>query len=258
MKRWWIALGSAFAFITLAISVHQGLLDTLDSMIQQWARPDDVWGIAQLRADLIILPLRPEVLAGLLLALTPAYCVRHRSVRPATVVGGVGLATVALTLATKTAVSRADPHGSLANSHGGSFPSGHTTGVVVGVGLIVMMMMQPRTGRWVWLIPAFGGALMGASLLLQAAHWFTDIVGGGLLATGVLAAASGWTDWMHDRPENSHESAASQHRNGISFTASSERPTSIARLNNAVPDIGVTDCYDPGRGKFVLRSCGGL
>jgi hypothetical protein len=74
-------------------------------------------------------------------------------------------------------------------------------------------MLQPPVGRRVWLIPAFGGVLMGISLLLQAAHWSTDIAGGGLLATGVLAImiASGASRWMHGQTRKDHEAADSGH-----------------------------------------------
>ena len=58
MMRCLIALGSA-GLLALAICVHGGLLDTFDSMVRQWARPDDVWGTAQLRADLVVEGLRP-------------------------------------------------------------------------------------------------------------------------------------------------------------------------------------------------------
>ena len=104
----------------------------------------------------------------------------------------------------------------------------------------------------------FVGGLMGASLLLQAAHWFTDLLGGVLLAVTILAAASGWTDWMHNRSKNDHESATFGQRNETLLTSVGEAPTSIARLKNAVPDSALARCYDPGRGTFILRSCGGL
>jgi len=104
----------------------------------------------------------------------------------------------------------------------------------------------------------FVGGLMGASLLLQAAHWFTDLLGGVLLAAAVLAVASGCTDWMHNRSKNDHESATFGQRNETLLTSVGEAPTSIARLKNAVPDSALARCYDPGRGTFILRSCGGL
>jgi len=257
MTRWRIALWSAGAFAALAVLVDLGFLDGVDMIVREWVRPQDVWGAAQLRADIVVEGLRPMIMAALLMTFTLAYCAKRRSLGPAAFVGAVGAMTVALTVGSKIIVGRLDPHGVI-GTNGGSFPSGHVIGVVVCLGL-VSILMQPRTGRWVWLVPATaGGALMAACLLLQAAHWFTDVVGGALLATSVLAAASGLIDWLPKRSVNDHEIAASEQRNGRPLTRVAERSTWIARLNNAVPDIGLTDCYHPGRGKFVLRSCGGL
>jgi membrane-associated phospholipid phosphatase len=203
LRRWWITLGSTGAFIALAVSVHLALLDTFDSVIREWARPQDVWGIVQMRADYVVEGLRPAVIAGLLAAFTVALSVIRRSLRPVILVGGVGLTTVALTVAAKLAVGRLDTHGTTANSNGGSFPSGHIIAVVVCLGLVVLMT-QPRARRWVWLIPALVGGLMGVCILVQAAHWSTDVVGGGLLAVGVLTAvtASGSDRWSLGPPGN--------------------------------------------------------
>ena len=70
MRRSWVAWGSACAFIALAIAVHLGLLDTFDSIARAWARPDDVWGTAQMRADFVVEGLRPTVVAALLVVFT--------------------------------------------------------------------------------------------------------------------------------------------------------------------------------------------
>ena len=225
MRRWSIALVSMCAFTALALAVHSGVLNNLDKIIRQWARPDDVWGTAQLWADLVIEGLRPAVLAALLSLFTLGYSIKRRSLRPVAFVSVAALATVAVTAATKITVGRLNPHGDVGND-GGSFPSGHTIAVVVCLGLGVLMM-QPRVGRRVWLIPAFGGVLMGVSLLLQAAHWSTDIAGGGLLATGVLAImiASGASRWMHGQIRKDHEAADSGRE---SQTAS---PISISQVD---------------------------
>jgi membrane-associated phospholipid phosphatase len=196
-RRWWIAIGLAGAFTALAVSVHFGLLNSFDSIIREWARPDDVWGTAQVRAIYVVDGLRPIVLASLLAAFTVAFCVIRTSVRPAMFVGGVWLMTMALTTAAKLAVGRPDTHGTV-DSLGGSFPSGHTMSVIVCLGLAVLVA-QPRAGIWIWLIPALGGALMGAALVIQATHWSTDVLGSALLATVVLVAASAsrWRRWSH-------------------------------------------------------------
>ena len=203
MSRWGVVVGSVGAFVALAVLVYLGLLDTFDLIIRDWARPHDVWGTAQIQADLVVHGLRPAVTAGALAAFTLACSVKRRSLRPVIFVGGVGLMTVTLTVATKTAVGRPDPHGLLTNTYGGSFPSGHMTTVMVCLGL-ALLIARPAAGRWIWCVPALGGSLMGASLLLQATHWFTDIVGGGLLATGLLAfaTASGLSRWSHGPAED--------------------------------------------------------
>jgi membrane-associated phospholipid phosphatase len=220
MKRWQIALGSAGAFAALAVSVRLGLVNAMDSIIREWSRPNDVWGTAQQWADVVVEGLRPAVLAVLLTAFTLVYSVKQRSLKPLAFVAGVGLATVVVSVAAKIAVGRLNPHGMM-GEHGGSFPSGHTITIVVCLGLCVLMA-QPRTRRWAWLIPAFGAGLMGGSLLLQAAHWFTDIVGGGLLATAVLAiaVASGGSRWIHDQSLNDHEPVGSE-REGQTFSLTS-------------------------------------
>jgi len=208
--RKWIALGSAVAFIALAVSVDLGLLDGFDSLVRGWARPHDIWGPAQVRADVIVEGLRPVMAVALLAVFTSVWCVIRRSIRPAAFVAIVGMSTATLTVAVKIAVSRPDPHGLLAND-GGSFPSGHMISVIVCLGVAALVAL-PRAGRWIWFIPAFGGGMMAVSLLLQAAHWSTDIAGGVFLATGVLAVASGsrWRRWLHklaqDDAQNDQES----------------------------------------------------
>jgi membrane-associated phospholipid phosphatase len=178
--------------------VHLGLLDSFDSIIREWARPDDLWGTAQLRADYVVEGLRPAVLAILLAAFTVAFSVLRRSLRPLVFVGGVCLITAAVTFAAKMAVGRPDTHGTTTNSHGGSFPSGHIIAVVVCLGL-ALLIAHPRVRRWVWLIPGLMAGVMAVCIMLQAAHWLTDVVAGGVLATGILVAVrtTGWVQWSH-------------------------------------------------------------
>jgi membrane-associated phospholipid phosphatase len=207
MRRW-IALGSAIAFAALAVCVDRGSVDTFDSMVRGLARPHDVWGPAQIRADLVVEGLRPTVMAGLLAVFAVACCIKRRSMRPATFVGVVCLSSAMVAVAVKLAVRRTDPHGLLALD-GGSFPSGHMIGVIVCSGMIVLLTL-PRAGRWRWLIPALVGGLMAASLVLQAAHWSTDVVGGALLASGALALASAprCLAWLHSSAHSDHRAAA--------------------------------------------------
>ena len=190
-KRWWFsAIALGLVFVVLAILVKLGLLNTFDDRIRQLARPDDVWGTTQLRADVVVEGLRPPLLVIAMAILTLICCLVRRSVLPAAI-GAAGLVLAAAsTLATKLAVGRADPHGYLA-PHSGSFPSGHVITIMVSVGLAVLMV-HPQGGGWILFVPAvLAGAVMGGCLLLQSAHWATDVVGGALLAGGVLSAVRG-------------------------------------------------------------------
>jgi membrane-associated phospholipid phosphatase len=242
MTRRWIAWGSVTAFTALAIAVHLGFLNTFNATMRQWARPNDVWGAAQLRADIVVEGLSPPIVAVLLMAFTAVCCVKRRSLRPAAFVGVVSVITVALTVISKIAVGRPDPHGLVAST-GGSYPSGHMITLMVSLGLVVLVAW-PRAGRWVWLVPALGGGLMGVCLLLQAAHWFTDIVGGILLAVVLLSITTAYVGRLltAERPRKADSCAGTPssflpvHRVGV------RQNTGIEQLAH----FGVADCYDPG------------
>jgi len=119
--------------------------------------------------------------AGIVVAIGLA----RRSARPLLVAAATGLLTVAVTVGLKLLMHRPDPHGDLSD-HGGSFPSGHTTTIVVCTGLVTMLLV-PGCRWWWWLGALLLGTLMAAALLVEAAHWVTDLVGGGLLGITVLA-----------------------------------------------------------------------
>jgi len=197
-RTWAVVTALAVAFFGLAVLVRLDVLGGWDADILQWARPDDGWGPAQIRADHIVQGLRPSRVAPLLAVLTVAFCVGRRSVRPLVLTGGVGAVTAILTLLSKLAVGRPDPHHT-ADSHGGSFPSGHVISLLVCLGLAVYLVWRdPRW--WSWLAPAAGAFSMAAALILTAAHWATDTFGGILLGTAVLVtvSAAGWNQWAHD------------------------------------------------------------
>lgn len=193
-----IAVGLLGLFAGLAVCVHLGLLNAFDAIVGGWARPHNAWGRAQMLADLVVEGLRPAVLAGLLTAFTIVCCLRRRSLRPAVFVTSVFVATIVVTIAAKVTLGRPDTHG-LVGPDGGSFPSGHIVAVMVGLG-VVLLVARPAS-HWMWLLPALGGCLMGACLLIQAAHWATDVVGGALLSSSILAFAAdpGWSRWSSGR-----------------------------------------------------------
>lgn len=184
-----IALVAGAAFVALTTLVGTGLLDGWDRAVRSWARPDDVWGPWQIRVDIVVEGVRPAVLAAVLLAVTLVTCAVRRSLWPAVLCAGSVLVAGTLALATKAVLGRPDPHGAMTSSHGGSFPSGHVLAAVLLTGLVVLLI--PAVGRWSrWLLPAAVGSVMAAALLIQAAHWASDVLGGALLGTAVLAGAT--------------------------------------------------------------------
>lgn len=194
----WVAVGACAAFVVLTLAVTAGALDRVDVLVRGLARPDEVWGPAQLRADLVVENLRPAVMTWFAGATALVLCAVRRSWRPLAVAALTGSVTSAVVLSGKAVVARQDPHGLL--MHGGSFPSGHTTTIMVSLGLVVLLV-RPEPPPAAWLLPAVAGAGMGTALLVEGAHWATDVVGGGLLAAAVLAAlrATGVARWAGPR-----------------------------------------------------------
>lgn len=202
-----IALGSWVAFALLSLLVATGVLTRWDVALRDLARPHDVWGPAQWRADVIVEGLRPPNLALALTALTLLVCLVRRSLRPAVAAAGVGSLAATASLVVKVLVHRPDPHGAVA-VHGGSFPSGHVLTTVVCLGL-VLLLARPRPPWWWWLLPGAVGLVMAVANLLEAAHWAGDLLGGGLLGAAVLgtAQALGCGPWLHARSARSPAAA---------------------------------------------------
>lgn len=181
-----VAAACGTAVAVLAGLVALGLTLGLDVAARELLRPGDVWGDAQWRADVVVEGAKPRN-AALLLALAGVLAsFLRRSWRPLLLAGYAGMLAVGLTLAVKFAVQRPDPHHEM-SAVGGSFPSGHTVMVVVVLGTLVLLRRDGGRRRWHWAAVAAAALAMAVSLLLQAAHWLTDVVGGALLGAVVLA-----------------------------------------------------------------------
>jgi membrane-associated phospholipid phosphatase len=187
--RWVPTAGWFAAFVLLTGCVALGVTDGLDLRVFAWARPHDEWALGQVRWAPVVDALRPPVMAAAVAAVAGAVCLVRRTVRPA-LVPAAALATAALvTLLVKVALARPDPHGT-GTGHGGSFPSGHTVGVVLGVALVVHLL-APRALRGLWVGAAVAGLfIMGTGLVVIGAHWASDVVGGLLLGFAVLAGVT--------------------------------------------------------------------
>ena len=91
---------------------------------------------------------------------------------------------------TKEVYDRARPVGSLVETSGASFPSGHAVaGAVTAVGLVIVLL-PPGRPRWGWeLRAATFATVMSLSRTYLGAHWLSDVVAGGMLGASL---AIGW------------------------------------------------------------------
>jgi membrane-associated PAP2 superfamily phosphatase len=195
----WVAVAVAFVALTVLVAVHA--TDSLDEWVRDYFRPGDSWGRTQMRADHVVEGLRPKVVAPVLFVAAVVSSVWARSWRPAGFAVLLGGSAFVLTEATKALVSRPDPHYQ-SLSHSGSFPSGHTVTVLIAFGG-TLLLLRPATRVWQWLIVAALGGGMGLALLIEGAHWLTDVLGAVLLSALLLmlASTSGLRNAAPDRAE---------------------------------------------------------
>lgn len=191
-SRGWFVLAAvaAVAFLVLTVLVATDATQDLDVDARDYFRPDDVWGTTQIRVDVIVEGLKPRNVAPLLVLVAVAVSLRRKSWRPAVFAGLLAGVAGVLTMLTKVILERPDPHDDM-SAVGGSFPSGHMVSVLICLGG-ALLVVQQRPRWWEWVLVGLVDLAMGLSLLLQAAHWLTDVVGGLLLGVAVLAAAIGW------------------------------------------------------------------
>jgi membrane-associated phospholipid phosphatase len=205
---WTTFAASAVGFAVLGLCVGQGAVDAPDRWVRDVARPRDVWGPAQIRSEHVVNSLRPVTVAAFLAVATAVVCLSRRTLRPAVLAVGASAAAVVVTALVKVMLVRPDPRGGT-SGHGGSFPSGHTTAVVVCIGL-VLFVLRPQPRPWQWLVCGAVGLVMGTALVVEAMHWGSDVVGGMLLGVAVLsvARATGFVAWSASRPDGGRRPAA--------------------------------------------------
>ncbi len=183
-----LAIVSATALLVLTVLVAIGATQRIDVAARDYFRPGDEWGSLQMRVDVLVEGLKPRNVAPLMALVGIAASLLQKSWRPAVYVAAIACVAGALTLLTKLVTERSDPHYEM-TAIGGSFPSGHTMGVLVLLGAAVLVFSE-RSRWWEWVVVVVAGLGMGFALLVQAAHWLTDVVGGVLLAVTVLSLAS--------------------------------------------------------------------
>ena len=122
-----------------------------------------------------------------------AWLLYRRQIRPALFAAGVSLGSLVLVTGVKDAVGRVRPvvpH-PVAVAPGASFPSGHAltaAAVALAVAVVVWPRLRPRR-RWSITVGAvLVAALVGLSRMMLGVHFLSDVVGGWLGATALVAA----------------------------------------------------------------------
>lgn len=185
----WAALACAGAFLVLTALVVSGVTQPVDTWVIHQLRPSqEWWGEVQNRYSPWMSRLRPQHMYILLAGCSVAVSLWRRSGWPMLFGAGLAATSAVLTLVPKFALQRPDPFGYVPTT-GGSYPSGHVVALVVCLAGC-LLMVWPRVGWWLWTPVVAAAALLSATLVIVAAHWPTDVVGGALLALAVVSASS--------------------------------------------------------------------
>ncbi|MDX2543365.1 phosphatase PAP2 family protein [Streptomyces sp. WI04-05B] len=198
-----VGLGAwvAFGVLTIVVIGQDGAQLWSDDGLLAWSlghRPDVAAALARGVTDTGsgAVPYILAVLAGM---------VAGRTVRRRMGAAALGLACLgtgqALRYGVMEAVQRPRPaHADWAASAGGwAFPSGHTTTAALTAGLLIVAvsLRTPRGATPLRVVIGCWGVLVGLSRVYLGVHWFTDVIGGWLFATGWLGVCLyAMTRWL--------------------------------------------------------------
>ena len=167
------------------LAISHAMDDIRSEPLSAIARPLDILG-----GGLVTIPLRIVVAVWLL--------VRTRWRAFAAWILTWAVAEIVL-VGAKHFFHRGRPPGALVETVGFSFPSGHAVaGAAIGVALVLVMLPPgPTRRRWELAAAAFA-FVMALSRVYLLAHWFSDVVAGVLLGTGIALGCAALVTEIHD------------------------------------------------------------
>ncbi|MQY34262.1 hypothetical protein SRB17_22280 [Streptomyces sp. RB17] len=205
-----VALGAWMAFAALAAVVVSDQGDPLapDQGLLSWSvghRPPVAVAAARGLTDTGtgVVPYVLVVLAGLIAGRTGRQRLGAALLAAVCLGAGQAVRYGVMELVARTRPPRYDWQ---THASGWSFPSGHTTTAALTAGLLItaLYLRAPRGRTVLCLLVACWGAGVGLTRVFLGVHWFTDVVGGWLLAVGWLGvfvcAVARWLPGRHVPP----------------------------------------------------------
>ncbi|QLJ03264.1 phosphatase PAP2 family protein [Streptomyces sp. NEAU-sy36] len=200
-----LAAWPAFAALTVLVVLGHGAPLAPDRGLHAWSlahRPPVAAAVARGLTDTGtgVVPYALAVVAGVIAARTR----RQRGTAVPLALGCLVLGQVAR-YGVMALVGRArPPHADWqALASGWSYPSGHTTTSAMTAGLLIaaLYLRAPRGRGPLMALAACWAVAVGLTRVFLGVHWFTDVVGGWLFATGWLCACGAVAArWLPGRP----------------------------------------------------------
>jgi undecaprenyl-diphosphatase len=179
-----LAVATAALFVLMGTEAGRDLIQPIDAAFLRW--------MASLRTGWLTLVAKLFNFVGLTYVMAPVrvgiaafLAIRRRWWHFAAFVSAIAVSEISIgTL--KALYDRPRALGSLVETSGASFPSGHAVAasVTVVAAVIALVPEGPRRYRWGAAAVAFS-FLMGVSRAYLGAHWLSDAVGGVLLGTSI-------------------------------------------------------------------------
>lgn len=210
LKR--VFIFSALMFVGLSIAVIAGYFDRLDVWLFAMAASlrnqtiDTVLVMTTLIGD--------EALLTLLFVSTVLIMLFNRHRVMALTLAAAGIATSITTHLLKSSFNIPRPDLILGETSTASFPSGHTSGLSVFIGVTVLMLIITKESarKTIRVLALLLIGLVASSRVLLGVHWFSDVLGGLLLGASISSAAIWFVKRQALKLRTFEPSTAQQHK----------------------------------------------